>query len=535
MRDRGGGGGCYASFERLEHNVKFVFIFTLAFWSASSIISQQVLAGYIFVLTGSNKPVGLVKAVQGLAQLLFALPAGFAADFLRRDRILACAGVIGVATALLTGFAFQVGSLQLIYAAFALWGVFAAFQSPAMEALFADSVPFGQRSLPFTLKHMVLNAALVLGPLCAILLFWHFGNSWELPVLRPVMLFGTFVAAMSMAALFQFNDDMAYENQQRVLAIERELNSIERNFSVEISAYIPEELESDAEGGSGTTVNREPLSSLAFSPISSRAPSEFSMLLRSPSGGASGACSPSAMYMTNNSSGADQLVAADLVFNEAVHIPPPAPTCCGLGASHVPTILFLSDFIVSNGAGLTTHFFPLFLFKEFGLSPIQVAELFALLPICVALSSLAAQFVSRCCGRMPVIVSTRLVGTVCLVAMALSTSFEAQCALFLARGAMMRCTEPLRRSLLMDFVPKKQRARWNSLEGLTRFSWAGSAVLGGFLVEARGYRFCFLVTSAVYVAGTLLEMLLIPITKLAVERNSDSGGLHVRERSPSKV
>lgn len=519
--------GCCARFERLEHNVKFVFLFTLAFWSASSIISQQVLAGYIFVLTGSNKPVGLVKATQGLAQLLCALPAGFAADFLRRDRILAGAGAIGVATALLTGFAFQVGSLPLIYAAFALWGVFAAFQGPAMEALFTDSVPFGQRSLPFTLKHMVLNAALVLGPICAILLFWHFGDTWELSVLRPVLLFGTFVAAMAMAALFQFNDDMAYENQQRVLAIERELHSIERNFSVELSAYTPDELESDADGDRSAKINGDEL----LSPVTSRVPSEFSLLLRAPSGGM---CSPATMYMTNNSTDADQLVAEDLVFNDAVQLAPPAPTCCGLNASHVPAVLFLSDFIVSNGAGLTTHFVPLFLFQEFGLSPIAVAELFALLPICVAISSLAAHVASRYYGRMPVIVLTRVVGTLCLLAMALSTSFEAQCGLFLARGAMMRCTEPLRRSLLMDFVPKKQRARWNSLEGLTRFSWAGSAVLGGFLVEAHGYRFCFLVTCAVYAAGVLLEMLLIPITKFTVERDSSPDSfLDVRGRPPT--
>lgn len=532
MQDRGSGSGWCTSFERLEHNVKFVFIFTLAFWSASSIISQQVLAGYIFVLTGSNTPVGLVKAIQGLAQLLFALPAGFAADFLRRDRILACAGAIGIITALLTGFSFQVESLPLIYTSFALWGIFMAFQSPAMEALFADSVPFGHRSFPFTLKHVVLNTALVLGPLCAILLFWHFGDTWELPVLRPVMLFGTFLAAMSMAALFQFNDDMAYENQQHVLAIERELHSIERNFSVEISAYIPEELESDADGGTSSTPNGGPLSSLAFSPINSRAPSEFSMLLRSPGSAVNG---PATMYMTNPSLGVDQLLDEDLVFNEAVQFAKPAPTCCGLNASHVPTILFISDFVVSNGAGMTTHFFPLFLFQEFGLTPIQVAELFALLPICVAVSSLAAQFVSRYCGRMSVIVFTRLAGTACLLAMALSTSLEAQCALFLARGAMMRCTEPLRRSLLMDFVPKKQRARWNSLEGLTRFSWAGSAVLGGFLVEAHGYRFCFLATSAVYAAGVLLEAVLIPITKFAVERDAYPDSSRVPVRTASKI
>uniref|UniRef100_K3W7L5 Major facilitator superfamily (MFS) profile domain-containing protein n=1 Tax=Globisporangium ultimum (strain ATCC 200006 / CBS 805.95 / DAOM BR144) TaxID=431595 RepID=K3W7L5_GLOUD len=523
---------CLALIDRLDHNVKFVFLFTLSYWSASSIISQQVLAGYIYVLTGSNTSVGIVKGIQGLAQLMVALPAGFAADFLRRDRILAFAGAVGVLTSLLSGFAFQVESLSLIYVSFGLWGAFTALQSPAMEALFADSVPLGQRSLPFTMKHILLNLALVIGPLCAIVLFYHYGDTWDLPALRPVMLFGTFLAAISMAALFQFNDDMAYENQQHLLAIERELNSIERNFSVEISECMPEELEEE----NNLLLRREssgrlqPLS-FTFSPIQSGPLSEVSQLLRSP--GTLSTRSPSAMYLTNHSTGVEVL--DELLFDEALEFARPAPSCCGFNVAHVPSILFISDFIISNGAGMSIHFFPLFFYKEFGLTPIQVASLFALMPICVAMCSLVAQLVSRWMGRMTVIVGTRLTGTLCLVVMAFSTSLSVQCALFLLRGAMVHCTVPLRRSLLMDFVPKKQRARWNSLEGLSMFSWAGSAFLGGFLVEAHGYRVCFAVSSLVYLVGVLLESILIPITTFAVETHTRGGSPRQRSRAVSKA
>jgi len=54
----------------------------------SSILFQQVIAGYVFVLTNSNKPVGIVKGIQGIAQLVFSFPAGYFADHTRRDRIL---------------------------------------------------------------------------------------------------------------------------------------------------------------------------------------------------------------------------------------------------------------------------------------------------------------------------------------------------------------------------------------------------------------------------------------------------------------
>jgi len=84
-------------------------------------------------------------------------------------------------------------------------------------------------------------------------------------------------------------------------------------------------------------------------------------------------------------------------------------------------------------------------------------------------------------------------------------------ALFLTRGSMMRCSEPIRLSILMDNVPQHLRGRWNALEGLTMFSYSGSAVVGGYLIERHGYRYCFYITAIVYICGLMMEVLLIPI------------------------
>lgn len=115
------------------------------------------------------------------------------------------------------------------------------------------------------------------------------------------------------------------------------------------------------------------------------------------------------------------------------------------------------------------------------------------------------------------VVVTRVLGTISLLLMAVSHDVADQSVLFVFHGAFMQCTEPLRRSLLMDFVPKSHRARWNSLEGLTVASWAGSAVLGGIIVDAYGYRLCFIAAALVYVCGIALEMMLIPLTRHAAE------------------
>ena len=41
----------------------------------------------------------------------------------------------------------------------------------------------------------------------------------------------------------------------------------------------------------------------------------------------------------------------------------------------------------------------------------------------------------------------------------------------------------LSKSVLNDYIPKKHRATWASLEAVNTSTWAGSAVLGGFIAD----------------------------------------------------
>ena len=83
--------------------------------------------------------------------------------------------------------------------------------------------------------------------------------------------------------------------------------------------------------------------------------------------------------------------------------------------------------------------------------------------------------------------------------------------LYVARTALMNSTYPLQESVLMDFVPKKERARWKSLESVSAFGWCGSAVLGGLLADGYDYTFTFLITAIVQSCGTCLLVFLIPL------------------------
>jgi len=47
----------------------------------------------------------------------------------------------------------------------------------------------------------------------------------------------------------------------------------------------------------------------------------------------------------------------------------------------------------------------------------------------------------------------------------------------------------------MDFVLKTSRGKWNAVDGVTRLSWSGSALVGGLLIDKYGYGYTFYFTA----------------------------------------
>ncbi|CAI5743731.1 unnamed protein product [Peronospora destructor] len=489
----------------VTHNVWIAYLFTLFLWSAQSILFQQIVAGYVFVLTSSNKPVGIVKGIQGISQLVFSLPGGFFADRIRRDTILKLSGAIGIIGAVITFLSVEMTSIDGLYVAFGLWGIFAAFQSPAMEALFADSIPPGKRSFPFMIKYNISNLAQMLGPALSILLFLIYGDKWQLPELKPVLEFGCVLAIISSLTLFQFNDDRSKDFMLDKVKGEKEEEALLEKMVPSsplrtpklvgncneidmVYDYSDEDDFRTVDAKSPRTVTENTALLLLKGKTAEELDVERQQRL---------------LYVDDDEEGyMAHLDARFLCFR----------------TKHVPYILFVSDFIISNGAGMTINFFPLFFKEEYGLTPIHMCALFMSQPLVVMIMSFFSQRLSTSCGRMPIIAFTRALSVACLFFMAYAQPMALQIVLFLMRGGMMRCSQPLRRSILMDYVPKNIRARWNALEGLSVFSWSGSAVLGGFLIDAYGYRMCFIITSLVYCVGLGLEIFLLPLTKHAVER-----------------
>ena len=458
----------------------------------------------MFVLTSSYKPVGIIKGIQGISQLVFSFPGGFFADRMRRDTILQFSGGIGILGAAITFLSVEMTSITGLYVAFGIWGAFAAFQSPAMEALFADSIPPGKRSFPFMIKYNISNFAQMLGPALSIVLFVVNGDKWQLPELKPVLEFGCGLAIIGSLMLFQFNDDRAKDFMLDKNNDENEKESLLSKMVPLSPLHTPKLVGSCNE--IDVVYDYLDEDNITVDVTSPPTVTENTTLLL-PNGKT---VKELDVERQQHSQSVDDDEEGYMAHLDARFL-------C-FRTKHVPYILFMSDFIISNGAGMTINFFPLFFQEEYGLTPIHMCALFMSQPLIVMIMSFFSQRLSKSCGRMPIIAFTRALSVSCLFSMAYAQPMALQIVLFLMRGGMMRCSQPLRRSILMDYVPKNIRARWNALEGVSVFSWSGSAVLGGFLIDAYGYRMCFIITSLVYCVGLGLEMFLLPLTKHAVER-----------------
>ncbi|MBB6482469.1 MFS transporter [Spirochaeta isovalerica] len=180
----------------------------------------------------------------------------------------------------------------------------------------------------------------------------------------------------------------------------------------------------------------------------------------------------------------------------------------------VPLILISSSFIIGTGAGMTVKFFPVFFRDIYGLKPIAVQIILGISFFITGLISIYTQKHSIKKGRPQMIILVQGLSIACLAGMAFYPPLWLLIPLFIARGALMNASQPLNRSIMMDFVPKSRRGFWNSLQTVAwGLFWNASAAIGGFLIGENNYALCFFITAIVYVIGTLPNFFLIPLVK----------------------
>ena len=440
--------------QRMNANVKLALIYYTAFSMCASLMSGTQLAAFILLvsrdaheiprLPGSNTSamsahaddnfaVGVATGVQGVVNLLCAMPAGIAADRFGRQRVLRFASVVGLLVSAYWAFCFVYVrpsySVDTLYyslvGATAGFGVFFGLHSSPLDALFADSIESGTRSKLYSWRTSLRTAANAIGPAVSVAVFLTLGDDWSESELVLVILIGVggFVLPALMLLLFRDSATLGTESEA--------LTSV-------VAPLPPAPLPPVATAGSTLT------------------------LLGSDVPAASTPCAPPPLTEA-------QQLATALVSRRA----------CGVfGIGSIAPLVALSDFLTMLGSGMTIKFFALFFWRGLALGPVLVSALYVVGPLGISVGSLLAQRLSLRLGRLQVTLLCKFGGVTLLVAMG-CLDLHAQGAayyvipIYLLRTWLMNCTSGLTKSVLNDYVPKKDRAKWNALESLNVFSWSG--------------------------------------------------------------
>lgn len=198
------------------------------------------------------------------------------------------------------------------------------------------------------------------------------------------------------------------------------------------------------------------------------------------------------------------------------------------GSWSIPVLISISDLIGAFASGMTIKFIYLFFAEEVGLTPIAASSISVASPLCINLASLLLQRTSVWAGRTQVTLVSKVMDIVLMVAMARIPTKSGQpwltaslVAVQLVRSAVANGSRPLMRSVLMDNVPKRMRARFNALESAKSFSWSGSAALGGVLIHRYGFQHTFLITAALRAVSLIILLPLLALVKDEVHRTAD--------------
>ena len=138
--------------------------------------------------------------------------------------------------------------------------------------------------------------------------------------------------------------------------------------------------------------------------------------------------------------------------------------CCFAPRENVPYIIAFGDFFTAVGAGMTVKYFPLFFVDMYKLSPISLSIVYFITRVSTAGFSLITDKIAECSNsRVGVLIRAKVIGTCCLYMMAFLDPNYSQLYLigpiYVIRTSIMNGVGGIKRSILMDCVPKNRELR----------------------------------------------------------------------------
>jgi MFS family permease len=409
--------------------------------------------------------VGLVEAIGSLASLFTALPVGWMADKLGKSRVCFAGGLmmmVGAAATIILVLNPWNWDNDKLFMAFiitqGLWGISSGITSGPAQALFADSLEQGSRSNAYMYLQLCYMIPSLVGPIIAIVMFSQVGDDWTHEQMRPIFIVGLALEFPAAMTLFFLSDDLAVKEEDSDAEEDREeVDDLLKKPDVSASAVVKPD--------TGSTLEPD---------ASPRSPKDVE---------------------SNNTS-------------------PRRASTKKKFSIRIPLTMFLGDLLIAIGAGMTVKFGPLFFKQDVQLGPIAVQGVYIAQMSMIGMFTVTFTKIGSRIGRIQAAFVARVLGLSALTSMSVLCNNNIKnwyyiCPLFAVRSGLMNATYPLDESIVMDYVPSSQRARWKSLESIGSFGWAGSAVLGGWLADKYDYTTTFLITAALQGTGALLHLTLI--------------------------
>jgi MFS family permease len=441
--------------EPMSRNVPKMFTYNFMDGASFSVWQAQVLQVLLYRLDG-NTAVGWVSGVAGAAQVCAALVAGYAADSLSKQFVCRSAALCGFVGVVISIYAVYTLYSPLFYVSGVIWGVYMGLANSSSEALFADSIPSGQRASIYNWKWIIQTVCWCVGYLMCMILFLRLGNHWATDTMQTILYVGLTMHPIALALLASLKDSDALKHDKSIE--EQAAEDQQKKDKAQEEEKMSSSNEPEASALDEVAAEEGELAHEAFREMSLR-----------------------------------HKIAACLSWRT------------------VPYFVCAGDFIMAMGSGMTLRYIPLFFVNDYNINPALLMGVYLIVSFGTSGFAIFARFLSdRFLGRVPTILFIRLMGTTFLMYLAVVPTNTPESALaimlvfFVARNSCMNCTFGMSRSVIMDCVPKETRGRWAAVESFSSFTWAGSATLGGYLADAHGYKYTFLITAVMHYIGSCM-------------------------------
>ncbi|RNF22246.1 uncharacterized protein Tco025E_03178 [Trypanosoma conorhini] len=489
-------------------NVRRVLAFCFIDGACFSLWYSQVFQILINRLSGDTT-VGWLSATSGAAQMAGALIAGFAVG-LPRQTLIRLGAFSGMVAAALSLFGVSMLQVHVFFFSAMLWGLYSGMVSTGTEALFADSIETGRRDFAYNLKWVNQTLCDCVGSAASLVMLLRLGNEWDVSSLQMLMYTGVSLHPVAQLALFTLKDKYALEEyvgghaSQHVVA-----SDAPEAPGPGKEATTPSQTSSDPLTSSeGVSSTEHPLLAAPDTQNPAEAATlELGECAKLYEAGVAQREAVLARLALRSARKERAYLAAQEARNPAARAVAAAwhHATAAFEWSAVPYLVCLFDFLVAVGSGMTMRYIPLFFVNDYHVSPVVLMSVYIAISVTTAaISTLVRYLGAHYVSRVAAVFSVRLVGTTLLLLMGLThLNLYILLPIFVLRNALMNSTRGVTRSVIMDCVSKSSRAKWSAFESFSSLTWAGSAVIGGYIAEAKGYQYTFVVTAVFHYVALL--------------------------------